>query len=265
LTFDVGWAIILLHTKETMVKGLARFEEFAQRVMEGSFTRLLGSHLQPVEIAKGLAKTMEDNQTIGADKVFVPNVYRVFLHPDTFDDFTPFKTALEKELAAYLADLAEGRGFAFVGRPQVTLQPDEALRPNRFRIEAQLTDAAGLALEGPLQLTQALRVEEIREAAAERFFLLTEGREIPLEGPRLTLGRSLDNDIILEDSSVSRHHALVVRRYGRYTLRDLESANGTAVDGHFISECVLCDGDVIALGDVELIFRRVPVPGEEAP
>jgi hypothetical protein len=259
-----------------MVKGLARFEEFAQRVMEGSFTRLLGSRLQPVEIAKGLAKAMEDNQTISAGKVFVPNVYRVLLHPDTFTDFVPFKTALEKELAAYLSDLAEGRGFAFVGRPQVTLQPDEAVRRNRMRIEAQLADAAGMILEGPLQLTQALRVAEIREAAAERlalsgrrriegFVLLTQGREIPLEGPRLTLGRSLDNDVILEDRSISRHHALLVHRYGRYTLRDLESANGTAVNGQFISECVLRDGDVIALGDVELVFRRVPVPGEEAP
>ena len=244
------------------MKGLARFEEFAQRVMEGSFTRLLGSRLQPVEIAKGLAKTMEDTQTIGAGKVFVPNVYRVFLHPDTFDGFVPFKGALEKELAAYLADLAEARGFAFVGRPRVTLQPDEALRPNRLRIQAQLADAAGMALEGPLQLTQALRVEEIQKAAAERFVLLIEGREIPLDRPRLTLGRSLDNDIILEDRSVSRHHALLVRRYGRYTLRDLDSANGTAVNGQLISECALRDGDVIALGDVELMFRRVPAPAE---
>lgn len=248
------------------MKGLARFEEFAQRVMEGSFTRLLGSRLQPVEIAKGLAKAMEDNQTIGAGKVFVPNVYRVLLHPDTFDDFVPFKTALEKELAAYLTDLAEGRrGFAFVGKPRVTLQPDEAVRPNRLRIKAQLADAAGMALEEPSQLTQALRMEEIQKAETERFVLQTEGREIPLEGPRLTLGRSLDNDTILEDRSVSRHHALLVRRYGRYILRDLDSANGTAVNGQPISECVLHDEDVIALGDVELTFRRLLAPREESP
>ncbi|HID85757.1 MAG TPA: DUF2662 domain-containing protein [Anaerolineae bacterium] len=245
------------------MKGLARFEEFAQRVMEGSFARLLGSRLQPVEIAKGLAKAMEDHQTIGAGKVFVPNVYRVFLHPETFDDFVPFKGALERELAAYLADLAEGRGFAFVGRPRVTLQPDEALRRNRLRVEAQLADAAAMVLEGPLQLTQALRVEEIREAAAKRFVLLIEGREIPLNRPRLALGRSLDNDVILEDRSISRHHALLVRRYGRYILRDLGSANGTTVNGQPISECVLRDGDVIALGEVELIFRRLPAPAEE--
>ncbi|MFQ6058844.1 MAG: FhaA domain-containing protein [Anaerolineae bacterium] len=247
------------------MKGLARFEEFAQRVMEGSFARLLGSRLQPVEIAKELGKAMEDNQTIGAGKVFAPNVYRAFLHPDNFDDFVPFKTALEEELAAYLADLAEGRGFAFVGKPRVTLQPDETVRRNGLRIEAHLADAVGMALEGPLQLTQALRVEEVREAmaAAERFVLLTEGREIPLDRPRLTLGRSLDNDIILEDRSVSRHHALLVRRYGRYTLHDLDSANGTLVNGQPISQCLLRDGDVIALGDVELIFRRVPAPAED--
>lgn len=246
------------------MKGVARFEEFAQQVMEGSFARLLGSRLQPVEIAKWLARTMEDHQTIGAGKVFVPNVYRVFLHPDTFDRFAPFKTALERELAAYLTDLAEEeRGFAFVGSPRVTLHPDETIRPHRLRIEAHLADAAGMALGEPLQLTQSLHLEEIRKATAERCVLHTEGREIRLDGPRLALGRSLDNDITLEGRSVSRHHALLVRRYGRYTLRDLDSANGTLVNGHPIRECILRDGDLITLGDVELTFRCTSPPEEE--
>jgi len=81
-------------------------------------------------------------------------------------------------------------------------------------------------------------------------------RLIPLDLPFMTIGRSMDNDIIIEGEGVSRHHAQIKLRQGQYVLRDLESANGTFVNGQRIhEECVLQHGDRIRLANVELTFE----------
>ncbi len=66
---------------------------------------------------------------------------------------------------------------------------------------------------------------------------------------------SLDGDIILDDSRVSRRHAQITREAGAFLLRDLDSANGVWVNGVRVTEQPLQEGDVISLGGVELVFK----------
>jgi pSer/pThr/pTyr-binding forkhead associated (FHA) protein len=83
------------------------------------------------------------------------------------------------------------------------------------------------------------------------------GRQvIPLESTQLTVGRGLNNDIILEDSRVSRHHAQLRYRARRFWINDLGSTNGTFINGEQIEEKALRDGDTISLGGLELIFKE---------
>jgi pSer/pThr/pTyr-binding forkhead associated (FHA) protein len=79
---------------------------------------------------------------------------------------------------------------------------------------------------------------------------------IPLESTLLTLGRGLNNDIILEDTRVSRHHAQLRYKTRRFWVTDLNSTNGTYVNGERISEVDLRHGDVVSLGGLELTFRE---------
>ncbi|MFB0538049.1 MAG: FHA domain-containing protein [Anaerolineae bacterium] len=91
-----------------------------------------------------------------------------------------------------------------------------------------------------------------------------EGREFRLRA-RATLGRAPDNDIILEDPKVSRHHAVIALTEERYSITDLESANGTFVNGLRIREShPLTAKDVISLGDTELTFYEVPPSAKTA-
>jgi hypothetical protein len=241
------------------MKGLARFESFAEQLVEGSFARLLGGRLEPVEIAKRLARVMDDRQIIGAGKVYVPNRYQVVLHPDTLADFASFQHALEGELEAYLAEVADQRGYAFLGKPQVALQADDGVRRNQLQIEAQFSDVIGLTSGGSPQTTQEMPVTAQSDQAT--WVLFVDRREIRLTQPTCTLGRSLDSDIILDDPTVSRRHAQLVLANGRYTLRDLRSQNGTFVNGQRITEVVLRDGDLLTLGDVGLVFKRLSAAG----
>jgi hypothetical protein len=86
-----------------------------------------------------------------------------------------------------------------------------------------------------------------------------EGREFKLRA-KATLGRAPDNDIILEDPKVSRHHAVIAFTEERYSITDLESANGTFVNGIRVREPhhPLRAEDVISLGDTEMTFYEVP-------
>lgn len=84
-------------------------------------------------------------------------------------------------------------------------------------------------------------------------------REIPLShGALLAIGRDPSNDLVLPDAMVSRRHAVIEQRDGSFLLRDCRSANGSVVNGERVSERVLCDGDLLAIGSVRLQFREDP-------
>ena len=74
-------------------------------------------------------------------------------------------------------------------------------------------------------------------------------------GATARIGRALDNDIVVADASVSRHHAAIEAVNGNYKLRDLGSQNGTFVGGARITEAALGDGDAVKIGDAEFIFH----------
>lgn len=253
-----------------MTKGLTRFESFAEKLVEGTFDWLSGRRLEPVKVARRLSRVMEDNQTISAGKIFVPNVYRVGLHPETFRAFVSFKEALEEELASYLVDEAEHQEFHFVGRPHVTLTPETGIRRGQFTVHAELAGAADLSND--IDVTQAMHTEELRAATiadqhpqAEELQLIIGERVIPLSQPPISIGRSLDNDVIIQNASVSRRHAQIVFRHGRWLLRDLNSTHGTQVNGHRIEECVLRAGDTIRFGGVTVQARSAqPADSEQA-
>jgi hypothetical protein len=74
-------------------------------------------------------------------------------------------------------------------------------------------------------------------------------------GSAVTIGRDPDNEIILDDPSVSRHHATITGASGRYYVRNLSSMNGTFLSGHQIADAELSDGDQLRIGRLELTFR----------
>lgn len=83
-----------------------------------------------------------------------------------------------------------------------------------------------------------------------------EGRRYPV-GHELSIGRSPDNDIVLDDSFVSHHHVLIYQRENAYIAEDLGSRNHTYLnDGQLIGRAYLRAGDVLRIGAVSLRFER---------
>lgn len=77
---------------------------------------------------------------------------------------------------------------------------------------------------------------------------------------RIRLGRHPDNTVVFPGEITSLYHAEILRRDGKYILRDLNSSNGTKVNDQFVSEAELHDGDVIFFGDIESAFEDKAIP-----
>jgi hypothetical protein len=84
------------------------------------------------------------------------------------------------------------------------------------------------------------------------------GESFPLNGDRLTVGRRPDSDIFLDDVTVSRDHAILVRRGADYYLDDCGSLNGTYVNRRRIESHRLVDGDELQVGKYKLAFLSRP-------
>jgi hypothetical protein len=230
-----------------------RFEELAERLLEGPFARLPRNRLHPIEIAKWLRRAMEDGQIIGVGgQVVAPNRYRVFLHPADYRALQSFQATLEIDLGTYLMEVIAKSGATTIGRPLVQLMPSHKVAPKRVQVLTSLLD------EGQTKPKKhsTRPMPNLGQTATSRpyAFLFYGQRPIPLNKPLLAIGRSRDNDIVLEDRRISRHHVQLQWRRGRFTLYDLGSRGGTTVNGRPVGECVLSEGDVISLGGVRLVL-----------
>lgn len=85
------------------------------------------------------------------------------------------------------------------------------------------------------------------------------GKEFLIDKGLLRIGSKKENDVVIADDTVSRHHAVIEEKKGQYIIRDLESTNGTFVNGLRVSEAFLNEGSIIKLGNTELRF----IPVEE--
>jgi hypothetical protein len=236
---------------------LARFESFMENMVEGSVARLFRSPVQPAEIAKRLERAMESQQTISVRRVIVPNLYRAFLNPQDHAAFGPIRIEMEREMSNYLAELAQERGFTMLEHPRVELGSDAGVPRHTIQVIAETVASAVPADGGHTQVFQPPSAPAAQTRT--RLLLATSGgtHVIPLESTQVTIGRGLNNDIILEDTRVSRHHAQLRYRARRFWVTDLGSTNGTYVNGEQVEEQALRDGDLLSLGGLELTYKEM--------
>jgi len=240
-------------------------------LVEGTFSRAFRSEVRPVEIARKLAREMEEHQSHSVSRVYVPNEYAVYLSPEDRERFAGFERELRDELAGYLLEHARRERFALMSRPLIEFRTDDRLRLGEFGIQARLVETgegAGGSDSEPSQgasghtmiYSAAERLQEPLEARARardaRALLVADGRRFLVGARGATLGRSRTCDVVLEDANVSRQHAEVRPRGGGWFVADLGSTNGVAVNGARIEQAhALRPGDRIELGTTVLTFE----------
>jgi hypothetical protein len=240
-------------------------------LVEGTFSRAFKSEVRPVEIARKLAREMEEHKSTSLSRTYVPNEYRVFLSPRDRERFSEFEDSLASELVGYLLEHARAERLALTSRPVVEFETDDRLRLGEFGIQTRVTgpppaDGPAPAGEEPqssgrtMVYSTAGRVAEpLEERARSRHhsaLLLMGGKRLVVGPEGATLGRSRQCDVMVDDPNVSRAHADIRPRGGSWVLTDLNSTNGSRLNGRRLEEPeVLKPGDEIELGTTILTFE----------
>jgi hypothetical protein len=245
-----------------MLPNLSRFEDHIQRLVEGGFARLFAGRLHPHEVAVALARAMEDHLRQENHERRGPDVYTVRLNPADHGAILEAEPDITETLAAELVDLARAGGISLTRVPQVHLLADEEVPVHQIAVAARHSQSGH-------DTTQAMPLNEmqqgITQGAPRATLILDDKREISLTHPIINIGRQHDNDIILDDSGISRHHIQIRLRFGQFVVFDLGSTAGTLVNGQRIQEHVLQSGDVIRLSNFVLIYvEEEPTPTEES-
>ncbi|MDE3026399.1 MAG: FHA domain-containing protein [Acidobacteriota bacterium] len=249
---------------------LRAIERKIEALFEGVFGRAFRTNVQPVELARKLAKEMDDHRSVSVSRVYVPNEYTVYLSPDDREQFEGYENSLVAELEEYLGEHAHRENYALLTPPHVLFETDDDLGVGEFGIatrmaqprhgrrdegepDEQLEPGATMIYKPRTQPTEAVSLEELgveRQVAV----LSWNGHRQALDRRRAVLGRSRDADVQIEDPNVSRRHAEVVQEGSVYWLVDLGSTNGTEVDGRRVQRVQLASGSTFVIGETTVTF-----------
>ncbi|MEO8251029.1 MAG: DUF3662 and FHA domain-containing protein [Chloroflexota bacterium] len=246
----------------------SRLEAFLERIFEAPAGRL-GARLQPVLLTKRIERAMDSGKSFGAAGIIVPNRYDLHLHPTDFAAFEPYRGSLEDDLAHGAMARARRERYHLVARPTVTLVADHSVPRGDVRVAANVVDDTGdpipdQVLPQPSSHTMVLarpgqEAAAPGDSAAHAFLLVrTDGApqvRFDLGGAMISIGRASDNDVIVDDPEVSRHHCQLKRQHGAYSFADLGSRNGSWVNGQAVTEVALGPGDTIQIGSTEIEFQ----------
>src|SRR6185436_13742620 len=132
---------------------LRAIESTIEGLFEGVFGRAFRTHVQPVELARNLAKEMDELRSVSVSRVYVPNEYTLYLSPSDRAQFAAYEGSLVGELQEYLVEHARREGYALLTPPRVLLQSDEDLAMGEFGIATRVAqpDEQPDAVPAPLR------------------------------------------------------------------------------------------------------------------
>ncbi|AFM42564.1 FHA domain-containing protein [Desulfosporosinus acidiphilus SJ4] len=263
---------------------LARFEGMAEFLFTGAFKKG-GARLQPVELAKELVKAMFRHKQISISQVYVPNIYRVYLHSSDWGPLASFGEVFLIELSKYLYSEATREGYTFLSKPAIELHSDDTVQPREMIVEVDFDDSIEVDWEDEEENENEFQKESNwrENTTIFRESVTTNSREADspgrisdyfleiIEGPDkgqsfklgdhdVFIGRHGQCDIVLHDPEVSRRHLKITPGQNGWWLDDLGSTNGSFVNGQRITHQTVAPGDRIQMGLSLLVIQKVPLP-----
>lgn len=257
-------------------------EKGIEKAVRGAFSR--GSKaLQPVEMASALRRELDDKaMTLDAGRTLAPNVFNIYLGDTDFERARSWGVTLAEELCDVVINHSRSQGYVLQGPVRVAFNHRTELRPGNFEVSSSTERENAQAPQGaptqrpgtpaaprqapsrppaasPAPVYKRQTPAPATPAASGQPVLDIEGQRYSLNATSITLGRSSEADILIDDTGVSRKHLEIRTRGGVSTAVDLGSTNGSYVNGHRVQgNAPLSDGSKITMGRTEIIFRILP-------
>jgi hypothetical protein len=236
---------------------LARFESRLESVVEYAFARVLGNRIHAHDLAIKLARVMEDHlihDPRQRERPIAPDYYQISLQRGVCSRLLESQPQLPELLGQHLVELAGDLDFRLAHSPVVDLQPSDQLAASEISISARHQGKK----RSTTTVMQRVDVPDTAEAPGNPHLLVNGSHSIPLNEDVVNIGRARENQIVVDDPAVSRHHLQLRLNYGRYILFDAQSQGGTLVNDTPVNEHRLQTGDVIQIGNTRLVYMEDP-------
>lgn len=213
---------------------LDNFERGLERAVNGAFAKTFKSGLQPVEITSALRRELDTKAAVvSRDRILVPNKFVVRLNPNDYERMTGIGPTLIDEFTQLVQRHASAQHYSFAGGLSITLSPDD-------RLSQGMIEVTSVNVKGTVAWTPVLDIN---------------GRRHPITKSRTIIGRGSDADITIDDSGTSRKHVEILWDGTRAQVRDLESTNGSKLNGQPVTKAPLAPDSVIEIGRTRIVFR----------
>jgi hypothetical protein len=277
-----------------MAGPLTAVERFFERLFERPAARLFQDRVERVQIQRSIERAIETERIVRERRAYVPSHYRVLLNAADVATLDGDLAALTHDLAEQVRVYARAHQYVLVARPSVEVIASAAVASGDVRVyadrasapsptkapapapferptpapatesadaeappAASSSDDQGDSIPGATAVFAAPRPNTPRAQLAVR----TPGQPVSRINVRpgtIRLGRALDNDIVLADDKVSRHHGQIGIRLGMLVYTDLHSTNGSFLNGSAVSEIALGPGDVLQIGSSTVSVEPAP-------
>jgi hypothetical protein len=231
---------------------IAQFEARLEKVVEGVFAYLFGRRIHARDVALHLARAMENGLKPASDgdpRPVAPDYYAIHVSLEVQRQIQARYPGLAQALGDLLVEAAASAGYRLKRVPGIEFVPDATLSDAQMKVFSQ-------HMRVHESTTVAMKRIQIAQEPAPRAaqLIINGGRTVSLEQAIVSIGRSQDNTIVLDDPYTSRLHAQIRLRFGYYTIFDTDSQAGVFVNDVRVREHRLQPGDVIRMGATSMLY-----------
>ena len=215
---------------------LDSFEKGLERAVNSAFAKTFRSGIQPVEIASALRSELDKKAAVVTrDRILAPNTFAVRLAPADDERMKALGGALEHELDTLVHKHAKAQGYTFAGPVTIRLERDDQLSTGTLRVDSSTAEGR-VSWRGVVDIA---------------------GTRHPLVKGRTVIGRGSDADITIADAGTSRKHVEILWDGERAMVRDMNSTNGTLLDGAKVVEAGLPPDSTVTIGRTDIVFHVI--------
>lgn len=234
---------------------LDNLEQRLDRIVNGSFSKAFKSEVQPVELGAALQQEIDNRADTINGQTVVPNIFIIELGTVDHERLATYFETLSAELGTLANTYATEQRYTTVDSAHISFDLDQELETGVFRIRS----ASGKRPESDLASSSVAQDSTPQMPMASftpdmtPYLTSITGEEFKITKSVTNIGRGIEADIQIDDTSVSRLHCAIVLG-SDVLVRDLDSTNGTIVDGNRASESVLRNGSIIKIGNITLTY-----------
>lgn len=230
-----------------------RIETHLRKLFEESLLKFFTGDQQHITLIEDLINVMDENLQEGQDGgILAPDRFVLHVPPEDLLNWQAHQDFFN-ELASSIHEIGQSEGFLYQQPPSIALHSNPEIQQHQFSISAHHS-----IINPSLPDTAAMVQSEqnhVDTLVPENAFLVIGGKtNFPLEKSVINIGRHSDNDLVLENPHISRHHAQLRAINNHYVIFDVGSTGGIFLNGKRIPQATLQAGDVIRMGTINLIY-----------